>query len=324
MKKSRVILLPCNSYREEVVYNNLKTGLDLLEGIQSFVKKEESVLLKPNLLKKAEVEKAVITHPVVVGMFARILREEGYGDIILADSCGNGTASRVIHGTGMDRYLEELKIPVVDYTKAVKVSYPEGKQAKEFVLPQELLDRDCVISLSKMKTHALERITGAVKNSYGFVYGFHKAKRAYALSQCRQFCQNAGGSEPVCETKALYYGWDCRYGREWTWFRRSCSHECDPYVSRSSSTGQCFLPVDTPETSAGTHQLSWGKNGPWDLGGRADRAFYSGRTDFYGRSSGAVWQSLFRCGPQDCPSWNLAENGKSPEYFSEETVYPGR
>lgn len=27
-----------------------------------------------------------------------------------------------------------------------------------------------------MKTHALERITGAVKNSYGFVYGFHKAK----------------------------------------------------------------------------------------------------------------------------------------------------
>lgn len=176
MKKSRVILLSCNSYREEVVYNNLKTGLDLLGGIQSFVKKEESVLLKPNLLKKAEVEKAVITHPVVVGMFARILREEGYGDIILADSCGNGTASRVIHGTGMDRYLEELKIPVVDYTKAVKVSYPEGKQAKEFVLPQELLDRDCVISLSKMKTHALERITGAVKNSYGFVYGFHKAK----------------------------------------------------------------------------------------------------------------------------------------------------
>ena len=27
-----------------------------------------------------------------------------------------------------------------------------------------------------MKTHALERITGAVKNSYGFIYGLHKAK----------------------------------------------------------------------------------------------------------------------------------------------------
>ena len=52
----------------------------------------------------------------------------------------------------------------------------QGVQAKEFILPKELLEQDCVISLSKMKTHALERITGAVKNSYGFIYGFHKAK----------------------------------------------------------------------------------------------------------------------------------------------------
>ena len=32
-----------------------------------------------------------------------------------------------------------------------------------------------MISLSKMKPNALERITGAVKNSYGFVYGKNKA-----------------------------------------------------------------------------------------------------------------------------------------------------
>ena len=52
---------------------------------------------------------------------------------------------------------------------------PDGVQAKEFILPKELLEAECVISLSKMKTHALERITGAVKNSYGFVYGKNKA-----------------------------------------------------------------------------------------------------------------------------------------------------
>ena len=176
MKKSKVILLPCNSYREEIVYNSLKKGLELLGGIQSLVDKEEAILLKPNLLKKAEVDRAVITHPAVVGMFARILREEGYKDIILADSCGNGSTSKVIHGTGMDTYLEELNIPAVDYSKGTKVEYPEGIQAKEFIIPEELLERDCVISICKMKTHALERITGAVKNSYGFIYGFHKAK----------------------------------------------------------------------------------------------------------------------------------------------------
>ena len=174
--KSKVVLLPCREYDEEKIHMLLKQGLDFLGGLETLIPKDAKILLKPNLLKKAEVEKAVITHPVVVGAFARILRESGYENIVLADSCGHGTTQSVIRGTGMDTYLEKYQIPAVDYSEGVKTAYPQGIQAKEFILPKELLEQDCVISLSKMKTHALERITGAVKNSYGFVYGFHKAK----------------------------------------------------------------------------------------------------------------------------------------------------
>ena len=174
--KSKVVLLPCREYDEEKIYMLLKQGLDFLGGVETLIPKDAKILLKPNLLKKAEVEKAVITHPVVVGVFAGILRESGYENIVLADSCGHGTTQAVIRGTGMDTYLEKYHIPAVDYSEGVKTAYPQGVQAKEFILPKELLEQDCVISLSKMKTHALERITGAVKNSYGFIYGFHKAK----------------------------------------------------------------------------------------------------------------------------------------------------
>lgn len=174
-EKSKVIVLSCDSYEEERIYTLLTRGLKELGGVGALINKEEKILLKPNLLKKAEVEKAVITHPVVVGAFARILREEGYENIVLADSCGHGTTKQVIQGTGMDTYLEKYQIPAIDYTKGVHVENPDGVQAKEFILPKELLEADCVISLSKMKTHALERITGAVKNSYGFIYGKNKA-----------------------------------------------------------------------------------------------------------------------------------------------------
>ena len=174
--KSKVVLLPCVEYDEEKVYTLLKQGLYLVGGVEALIPKDAKILLKPNLLKRAEVEKAVITHPVVVGAFARILRENGYEQIVLADSCGHGTTQAVIRGTGMDTYLEKYQIPAIDYSEGIKVDYPQGIQAKEFILPKELLEQNCVISLSKMKTHALERITGAVKNSYGFVYGFHKAK----------------------------------------------------------------------------------------------------------------------------------------------------
>ena len=174
-KRSKVVVLPCEDYEEEKIYRLLRKGMEVLGGVSAFIGKEEKILLKPNLLKKAEVEKAVITHPAVVGAFARFLWEEGYANIVLADSCGHGSTSQVIRGTGMDTCLEKYKIPAIDYTKGISVDYPEGIQAKEFVLPKELLEADCVISLCKMKTHALERITGAVKNSYGFVYGRNKA-----------------------------------------------------------------------------------------------------------------------------------------------------
>lgn len=175
-EKSKVILLPCSSYREEFVYESLKKGAELLGGLESLIGKEESVFIKPNLLKKAENSRPVITHPAVAGMLVRLLREEGYEKIALGDSCGVGTTSRVINGTGMDDYLKKYQVPAVDFSKGVRVEYPEGTQAREFILAKELLDSDCVISVCKMKTHALERITGAVKNSYGFVYGLHKAK----------------------------------------------------------------------------------------------------------------------------------------------------
>ena len=174
-KRSKVVVLPCEDYEEEKIYRLLRKGMEVLGGFSAFIGKEEKILLKPNLLKRAEVEKAVITHPAVVGAFARFLREEGYANIVLADSCGHGSTSQVIRGTGMDTCLEKYKIPAIDYTKGISVDYPEGIQAKEFVLPKELLEADCVISLCKMKTHVLERITGAVKNSYGFVYGRNKA-----------------------------------------------------------------------------------------------------------------------------------------------------
>ena len=50
-KKSKVILLPCNSYREELVYESLELGLELLGGIEGIIDKNESILLKPNLLR---------------------------------------------------------------------------------------------------------------------------------------------------------------------------------------------------------------------------------------------------------------------------------
>ena len=51
----------------------------------------------------------------------------------------------------------------------------ETQRGRTLVLAKDVLEADALVSVSKMKTHALERVTGAVKNQYGCICGMHKA-----------------------------------------------------------------------------------------------------------------------------------------------------
>ena len=321
MEKSKVILLPCETYGEENIYSLMKKGLELLGGLPRLIGKEEKILLKPNLLKKAEVEKAVITHPVVVGAFARILREEGYKNIVLADSCGNGTTNKVIKGTGMDDYLEKYQIPAIDYTEGVQVTYPEGIQAKEFILPKELLEADCVISLSKMKTHALERITGAVKNSYGFVYGRNKAightkypsadsfarmlidlnryvkPRLYIMDGIMAMEGNGPGSGDPAPMKVMLMS-------------------KDPVALDSVFARLVNLKPQLVPTNYHGEKMEFGS-----LAERENRASYSGRRDLTGGSGKNLRKFLLSCGSASGKKGNMGKNGESSESVPEKAVY---
>ena len=90
---ARVALVPCNSYDEEKVFAAVQTGVNLMGGISAFVKPDEKILLKPNLLSKALPQRAITTHPAVFSAVARLLREEGYTHISYGDSPGSPTAT---------------------------------------------------------------------------------------------------------------------------------------------------------------------------------------------------------------------------------------
>ena len=52
-------------------------------------------------------------------------------------------------------------------------------------LSRIVLEADIIISLPKFKTHGLTVITGAIKNSYGFLPGAQKAKLHKAAGEPR-------------------------------------------------------------------------------------------------------------------------------------------
>lgn len=172
--RSKVVIVPCEDYDSERVYHGLAAGLTELGGIERFIGRDDSILVKTNYLLVSEKESAAVTHPAVTGAMLRILSEHGYANVLYGDSPGHGTSKTASEKLGLtEENTYGAKAAVMN--EEVAVPFPEGVECKEFHFTREVAECDSIINLCKMKTHALMRVTGAVKNVYGFVCGYRKA-----------------------------------------------------------------------------------------------------------------------------------------------------
>lgn len=173
--KSKVVVVPCADYEETHVYEAMKRGIALLGGIEKFAEKEEKILVKPNFLTAAEAEKAVVTHPSVIKGMLRILSENGYAHVTYGDSPGHGSCEAAAKKIHLDAKENTYGAQPANMGEEVHVKFEEGMTAKDFYFAKGVTEADAIINLCKMKTHALERVTGAVKNVYGLICGYRKA-----------------------------------------------------------------------------------------------------------------------------------------------------
>ncbi len=173
-EKSKVIVVHCEDYDEERIYSAMKLGIEALGGISAFVQPQEKILVKPNFLSAKKPEEAVTTHPAVLRALFRLLAEAGCADVSYGDSPGTSTCKAVAKELGID-LGETYGAKLCDMSTEVRFAYPEGQEAQEFYFTREVAEADAIINVCKMKTHCLERITGAVNNVYGFVCGMRKA-----------------------------------------------------------------------------------------------------------------------------------------------------
>ncbi len=174
MAKSKVAIIRCESYDEETVYAALSRGVKLLGGIGSFVRKGEKILMKPNVLAGSAPDLAVTTHPAVFNAVARILTAAG-AEVSYGDSPGFGKPLDALTKSGLSQVAERYGLPLADFEHGQSVENPDGFVGKRFDIANAALETDGIVSLPKMKTHALTRVTGAVKNQFGCVYGLNKA-----------------------------------------------------------------------------------------------------------------------------------------------------
>lgn len=172
---SDVALIRCGSYEYAEVKDAVAHGIGLLGGASNFVSRGEKILLKPNWLTADPPERCVTTHPAVFRAVAELLQSAGAA-LSYGDSPAFQSPDAAAKRTGLAEVADELNIEQADFKAGQEVSFPEGHQSKRFVIANGVLASDGVISLPKMKTHAFQRITGAVKNQFGCIPGTRKGQ----------------------------------------------------------------------------------------------------------------------------------------------------
>ncbi len=156
--------------------------------IEPHIQPGQKVLLKPNILGPFSAESAVVTHPEVIRAVIRLVREAG-GLPTVGESPGIGSVHRFAKISGIQKVLDEEKVPLIDLKTPVEVENPKGKRFKKFTLARELYDFDILINLPKFKTHQLTVISGAVKNLFGCVPGIIKSQYHFKIQKQPEFLE---------------------------------------------------------------------------------------------------------------------------------------
>jgi uncharacterized protein (DUF362 family) len=169
---STVTLTRCSDYSEEKIADCLRRQFELLGGLERFVNRGDSVLLKPNFIAPKPRHCATQTDPAIIIETAKLLKDYGARPFV-ADSPAWGDVFACVKALELDEALKKLSVPVkaLDKPKSCYLSERNPKVG----ISSAALGADVIINLPKFKSHQQVTATFAVKNMFGCVSGKKKA-----------------------------------------------------------------------------------------------------------------------------------------------------
>lgn len=168
----RVAILHSDAYDVDKITGALERGLGLL-GID--LPRNARVLLKPNVIAQNYPWQCTTTHPAVLEAVCLLLTERN-NRIMIGDSSAfyqGGHTERGFRTSGIEKVAKRYGARLVAFEKGPLkvVTNPGPSGLREILLSATVDEADWIINLPKLKTHAFFRMSGAIKNLFGFVPG---------------------------------------------------------------------------------------------------------------------------------------------------------
>lgn len=161
----------------------IKNGLKALGGIEQLVKKDASVVIKPNFSVPRKPEEGATTNPQLVAAVVKQCLEAGAKEVKVIDF--PFTTSRCLITSGIQEAVEEAggkayALYSMDYFQEIEIN---GSVLKKTDYSIDVLKADVFINMPILKHHSITGVTIGLKNMMGLIYNrdsFH----AMDLNQC--------------------------------------------------------------------------------------------------------------------------------------------
>ncbi len=168
-------------------YEDVSTAVDRIFELFPQNLRGKKVLVKPNVLRISEAKEGIVTNPAVLRAVVEKVEQAGPASIIVGDNPGifsYGANEESFAKTGLMEAAKGYYKNIGNDSRKI----PFNPEFMPFIsISQAVLDADIIISLPKFKTHGLTVITGAIKNSYGFLPGAQKAQLHKAAGSPERF-----------------------------------------------------------------------------------------------------------------------------------------
>ncbi len=187
----KVALLKCMEYDVDLIEKKLREGFELLGGhefLKILIPKDVKVLLKPNMLSIESKGSPVVTHYAVFEALIRVIKEYS-NNISFGDSPGFGDSRKAAEKSGLMEVADRYGVTFEDFKESVHVKLDNSILCKSWNIAKAAYEAEVVISLPKLKTHAMAYYTGAIKNQFGCIPGTQKAAWHTRMPDANNFCK---------------------------------------------------------------------------------------------------------------------------------------
>ena len=184
---TQLVVIRCDDYNPVQIRSGLHLAFEAM-SLGSDFRSGEKILIKPNLLSAVTPDQAVTPHPEVLRALAQNLQPFGIS-LSIGDSPAFDSSDKALRLSGLEEVATAMGIETADFVNQTDVAFSEGLALRHFQVAASVADADGIISLCKMKTHALTGITGAVKNQLGVIVGQQKARMHVQYPDTDSFSQ---------------------------------------------------------------------------------------------------------------------------------------